>query len=32
LACPAGTSGDTSIVSLWLTGISTVCVKLIRKI
>jgi len=30
-ALPAGTSGGTSIVSLWLTGISTVCVKLIIK-
>jgi len=27
-ACPAGTSGGTSMVSLWLTGISTVCVML----
>ena len=32
LACPVGTSGGTSIVSLWLAGISTVCVILIRKI
>jgi hypothetical protein len=32
LACPAGTSGGTSMVNLWFTGISTVCVILIRKI
>jgi len=29
---PVGTSGGTSIVSLWLAGTSTVCVTLIRKI
>jgi len=31
-ARPAGTSGGTSMVSLWSAGISTVCVMLIRKI
>jgi hypothetical protein len=30
-ARPAGTSGGTSMVSLWLAGISTVCEMLIRK-
>jgi hypothetical protein len=29
---PAGISRGTSIVNLWLTGTSTVCVTLIRKI
>jgi hypothetical protein len=31
-ALPAGTSGGTSMVSLWLTGISTVCVMLMGQI
>ena len=29
---PTGTSGGMSMVSLWLAGISTVCVILIREI
>jgi hypothetical protein len=32
IALPAGISGGTSIVSLWLEGISTVCVMLIKQI
>jgi len=31
-ARPAGTSGGTSMVSLWLAGISTVCVMLMRQV